>query len=571
VTDLTDPRLGTVLAGRYRLDERLAAGGMGVVYRGRDTDRGDPVAVKLLHEALVAVPDLVKRFEREAHAMERLVHPHIVRVRDSGVSGGVPFLVMDFHKGKALGDLLDDGAFEPGRAVGLVLQVLEGMAHAHAQEVVHRDLKPDNILVVEEGGVESVKILDFGLAKIDDAATKLTNTGFALGTPAYMSPEQARGAPSDERSDVYSVGVLLFHLVTGRRPFEAESPMVVMRMQLDEAPPKPRALGARISAELERVILSTMEKDPARRPASAAVLIEALRQTPEGTDAPLLDVSLREVPAAPSTARTVVGRKRADSSPAPTTRRGGGRFAAWLTVILLLAAGGVYAWSRLSRRDQATVKKQVGDAVGKARDVLSTAANKAKEAVEALPPPPKPAPPPAPKETPRPASDEDDDDDDEPIAGRDTPGAKLEDATPAPSTVPKVADAIRLVERGKLDEAIQTLYAIRKKQPKRADVALWLGHAYFKKMWRTDGLREYAEAIRLSPGLRGGNLLIKNAVAALDDPTYRAARGLLRKKVGRAALPELRRAARTAKSPRVRERARHLAAQLGGAHAKRRR
>ncbi|HWE27801.1 MAG TPA: serine/threonine-protein kinase, partial [Polyangia bacterium] len=150
MAELSDPRIGTLLEGRYRLDQRLAAGGMGVVYKGELVAIGKPVAIKFLHDALAAIPDLVKRFQREATAMSRLAHPHLVSVVDSGLANGVPFLVMDFVSGRSLADVLAGGPLPAARAVGLTRQILAGVKHAHGMGVVHRDLKPDNILVMAD-------------------------------------------------------------------------------------------------------------------------------------------------------------------------------------------------------------------------------------------------------------------------------------------------------------------------------------------------------------------------------------------------------------------------------------
>src|SRR5439155_26964264 len=183
MAEVSDPRIGTLLEGRYRLDTRLAAGGMGVVYKGELVAIGKPVAIKFMHDALAAVPDLVKRFQREATAMSRLAHPHLVSVVDSGLAGGVPFLVMDFVLGRSLADVLADGPMPATRAANIAKQILVGVKHAHTSGVVHRDLKPDNILMLSDVEGDFVKILDFGLAKVvqggsGDAASQLTNTGF---------------------------------------------------------------------------------------------------------------------------------------------------------------------------------------------------------------------------------------------------------------------------------------------------------------------------------------------------------------------------------------------------------
>jgi len=166
MTEAPDSRIGTTLEGRYRIIERLAAGGMGVVYKGELTAIGKPVAVKFLHDALTLIPDVVKRFQREATAMSKLAHPNLVSVLDSGLAGGVPYLVMDFVSGRSLAEVLAEGPMPPARAAGLAKQILAGVRHAHASHVVHRDLKPDNIILLDGVEGDFAKILDFGLAKV---------------------------------------------------------------------------------------------------------------------------------------------------------------------------------------------------------------------------------------------------------------------------------------------------------------------------------------------------------------------------------------------------------------------
>src|SRR3954469_15344715 len=281
MAELPDPRIGTTLEGRYRIVERLAAGGMGVVYKGVLVAIGKPVAVKFLHDALSLIPDVVKRFQREATAMSKLAHPNLVSVLVSGLDRGTPYLVMDFVSGKSLAEVLAEGPMPATRAAGLARQILAGVRHAHGMHVVHRDLKPDNILLLDGVEGDFVKILDFGLAKVlrgeDSAASQLTNTGFAMGTPGYMSPEQARGTEADERSDLYGVGVILYHMVTGRKPFIADSPIAVLRMHMDDAPTPPTQLVPRCcSSELEKVILRAMAKEPGARWQTASDFAQAL-------------------------------------------------------------------------------------------------------------------------------------------------------------------------------------------------------------------------------------------------------------------------------------------------------
>jgi len=259
---MPDPRVGTVLAGRYKILERTTSGSMGVVYRAERLELKRALAIKFLNEGYAASEDGLRRFEVEARAMSRLEHPNCVPVIDFGVDQGAPYLVMDFIKGCTLGQLLTtEWRLAPPRAVAIMRQVAAGLAHAHAQRIIHRDVKPANILVSPvEGHGEHARIVDFGLAKLRDEGS--FTTGIAVGTPSYMSPEQTVGEKADERADVYACGVILYELLTGVKPFQADTPFEVMRMHR-EATPLPlatAAAGVAISPALEAVVMRALAK-----------------------------------------------------------------------------------------------------------------------------------------------------------------------------------------------------------------------------------------------------------------------------------------------------------------------
>jgi serine/threonine-protein kinase len=281
-----DVRLGQVLDGRYRIHGQLAAGGMGVVYRAERVGLGKQVAVKFLHRTSALMPQHRTRFEREATAMSRLTHPNLVSVIDHGSHDGLPYLVMEYHPGTTLKRALGDGPLAPERAVFIARQMLAGLASAHASGVVHRDLKPANVLLCGAPGEDLVKILDFGVAKLLDAGGGPTEVsvvaGTVLGTPSYMSPEHARAQPIDGRSDVYAVGVMLYEMVTGRRPFEGAGKLGILRMQVEDRPVSPRERVETLSRELSAAILRAMEKEPEARFPSAAEFAAALALVPEG-------------------------------------------------------------------------------------------------------------------------------------------------------------------------------------------------------------------------------------------------------------------------------------------------
>jgi serine/threonine protein kinase len=284
--------IGSTLGERYRLVEVIGEGGMGRVYRAEQLATGKPVALKLLHPEFVGVDQIVQRFEREATVMTELAHPGIVNVIELGEWNGRLFLAMELLAGRSLAEvLLREGAKREGRltikrTLAIMRPVLDALEYAHGRGVVHRDLKPENIMITPGGLLsrETVKLLDFGIAKLGDrsvrATQKLTQHGMVLGTPAYMAPEQAAGQEADVRSDVYSCGIILYQMLTGRRPFEAESNIDVILMHINTQPKPPRevASGAWIPDAVERVVLRALAKRPAARFQSARELGQALEQ-----------------------------------------------------------------------------------------------------------------------------------------------------------------------------------------------------------------------------------------------------------------------------------------------------
>jgi eukaryotic-like serine/threonine-protein kinase len=295
-----DPRIGTVLHERYRIVERIGDGAMGAVYRGERVKLGRWVAIKFLLEEYAATPDGLRRFEVEARAMSRLAHPNCVPVTDFGFDDGTPYLVMEYAPGRSLRQILnDEERLAPARAIAIVRQVLAGLGHAHGQGIVHRDVKPENILIASvEGHGEHVRILDFGLAKLRDDA--VFTSGMALGTPGYMAPEQTLGRPVDERADVYATGILLHELIAGLKPFVSDDPHAVMKMHRDVTPAPLRQVGAAVSPELEAVVLRALSKAPADRFASASTFLDALRSVPEALSLPTPAAVLAPPPRVPS-------------------------------------------------------------------------------------------------------------------------------------------------------------------------------------------------------------------------------------------------------------------------------
>jgi serine/threonine protein kinase len=268
----SDPLRGRLVAGKYRVSERVGQGGMGTVYRAVQTGLNRNVAVKILKRELAFDPDTVARFQREANALSLLAHPNTVRVYDFGqTEDGLLFLVMELLEGELVSAMLNrEGVLDVLDAVRFTQQILRALAEAHEHNIVHRDLKPDNILVTRVVGHPDavVKVLDFGIAKIaapDRAIDQFeTQAGTVFGTPRYMSPEQAQGSALDGRSDLYSVGALLYLMLTGRAPFVDEDAVVVMAKHIREVPDNPRvaAPDRPIPRSLDDVVMRSLAKDP---------------------------------------------------------------------------------------------------------------------------------------------------------------------------------------------------------------------------------------------------------------------------------------------------------------------
>ncbi|MGJ9402431.1 Stk1 family PASTA domain-containing Ser/Thr kinase [Arthrobacter sp. KK5.5] len=268
----SDPLIGRTVDGRYRVNDRLARGGMSTVYLATDLRLQRDVAVKVLYPHLAEDPRFVQRFEAEAITAARLSHPHVVSVLDQGVDGNIAYLVMEYVRGRTLRDLLGDGGrLSPRRALDLLEDVLEGLSAAHVAGLVHRDMKPENVLLSHDG---RVKVADFGLAR---ATSNHTATGTLVGTVAYISPELVTGAPSDARSDIYAVGIMLYELLTGRQPFEAALPINVAFRHVNEVVPPPSNLLPGLAEDIDEIVQWCTAKDPEERPHDAEALLLELR------------------------------------------------------------------------------------------------------------------------------------------------------------------------------------------------------------------------------------------------------------------------------------------------------
>jgi serine/threonine protein kinase len=328
-----DPFVGQTLGGNYLIERKIGSGGMGDVYRAVHRKLESPVAIKIIKRELLAHSAMVHRFQREARAASKLHHPNIVAVTDFGqADDGTLFMVMEYVTGSSLARLIADQApMTEGRTVRIGAQILSALAVAHANDILHRDLKPDNVLIESRRDApDAVKVLDFGIVKLLDAdagASTLTQAGLVCGTPGYMSPEQLRGDEGlDARSDLFSVGVVLYEMLTHKLPFDAQTPMELLHRHLTQpiAPPGQRR-GRPVSAALEALVMRSLSTERDRRPESAhAMREELLRARRAAVEAEFQGDDSREgateiLPRKESPARTPAQATPAQATPAQAT------------------------------------------------------------------------------------------------------------------------------------------------------------------------------------------------------------------------------------------------------------
>jgi serine/threonine-protein kinase len=294
----------TVIDGRYQVIEHLGTGGMADVYCAHDLQLGRKVALKLLHERFAEDEEFVERFRREASSAAGLQHQHVVSVYDRGQAGGTSYIAMEYVSGRTLKQLVtEEGALDPARAVDLTVQILRAARFAHRRGIIHRDFKPQNVIVDEEG---RAKVTDFGIARA--GASDMTQTGSIMGTAQYLSPEQAQGHAVGARSDLYSIGIILYELLTGRVPFNADSAVTVALKQVSETPTPPARINTKVTPELEAVVLRALAKEPEERFGDADEFIAALQaagsRIPSQAAIAAAEAAAASLPAADSRRRT---------------------------------------------------------------------------------------------------------------------------------------------------------------------------------------------------------------------------------------------------------------------------
>ncbi|MEZ4400273.1 MAG: serine/threonine-protein kinase [Kofleriaceae bacterium] len=285
----SQPIIGLIIDGRYRVVELVGEGGMGKVYLAEHVDIGKRVALKVLHPSYSRMPDLVERFRREARAASKIGHPHIVDVTDSGTTGdGSAYFVMEFLEGVELGGVIErEGALDVARATRIAQQICRALAAAHAAGIIHRDLKPENVyLTIRDGTTDFVKVLDFGIAKTTEAEEarerKLTSPGMAMGTPEYMAPEQAAGRPADARCDVYALGAILYEMLTGVPPYQGDNFMEILTKKATVDPVAPIHLRSTIPPAVSALVMQAMSRNPDDRPSSMEAFEYALTKCMAG-------------------------------------------------------------------------------------------------------------------------------------------------------------------------------------------------------------------------------------------------------------------------------------------------
>ena len=491
---------GEVLDDRYRIVGRISQGAMGVVYRGVRTTLDREVAIKVMHVALPEAMKVRERFEREAQVMARLDHPHCVSIIDFGLHHQKPYVVMELVRGQSLHEMLvEQKRLEIPRAVDVMRQILSGLAHAHEQGIIHRDIKPGNIMVTPKAPLGlHVRLLDFGLARIVGGNSSISN-GVAVGTPSYMAPEQCRGEPVDVTVDLYACGVVLFEMLTGKKPLTSDDPITTIKMQMEQPPPQLADVAPGDYGALEGIVARALKKLPSERFASAIAMSEALDAAlggrsaaestavlPKAKGEASADIPI-EVGSSVVEAKARPGADAKDRSylrpTAPSSR-------AWFVIALVLFA--------LAATGAATYFFVIapGD-----------------EAPAAQPPPPAPQP-------------------------RDrytTVTVPVMVATTDPAAE-RAAKAKALADEGK---------------------------KYFAKLWFSDGITSYRSAFKLDPSLRSDPDVIETAVKGfLTTPEYDARLASFVIELGPAAAPVLDSVAATRKDPQIRARAAALEKRL---------
>lgn len=514
-----DPLVGQTIDGRYTITRALGFGGMGVVYEAKHTRLAKRFAVKVVHAQFAQVGEFGARFEREALAASRLRHAHCLEVSDFGqLSSGQLYLVMEYLEGRPLGELLE--APQPlSFVLEVATQILRGLQHAHGLGLVHRDVKPDNVMLLDSAdGAVLVKLVDFGLAKpLEGAGTEqITQYGTVLGTPTYMAPEQAAGKPVDVRADLYAVGVLIWRLLLGRPPFEATDPLQVLALKVSRPAPRLRDVAPGVfPAELDLVLSRALVREPAERYGSAEAFLADLAAVPATA------LTFDEA-AVPSEAR---GRDNGPTRPARSWRVLSGRAAR--------AIGGLGAWLRAGRpRTWVAALALVLALIGAALAVRLGQDTSAKRPLEG---PPNPLPPSEPNPADRRSPGA--------TAGRDAPAKRDKDpdrADLSPALGEKLAAARTALLRRECSAALAAASVVAAEVPGSARAHYYRGAALACARKHGQALRAYARTIELDRRYALDKRILQDVARMLRTKTDRArALAFLQQQVGQPAIPLL--------------------------------
>jgi len=561
-----DSLIGRTLDGRYEIVGRLGEGGVGVVYRARQVQLGRQVAIKVLHKDAAVIPEWRRRFEREAQALSALAHPNVVPVTDSGFDKGVPFLVMELLQGQTLADLLKEGPLPLWRGLDIARQTLRGLAFAHGKGIVHRDLKPANVFLQKlPDQADHVRLLDFGMVKFLEKsetganADTLTRAGVVFGTPAYLSPEQAKGGPADARTDVYAMGCVVFQLLSGRRPFIEDTYEGVVMAHLTQPVPSLAKVRPGLSSApaFQPVIEKAMAKKPSGRYKDADAMLTAL------------EAVITKLPA--SALNT--GRRRPTPRPlrvAPKRSRFLSRAVIVVAAAGALGAGAVYLRFRFDGTKAVDTSALPVKLRTKAQKLPGLPPAAPKPAPPAAPPPtvaqPAPPPPPAPTPvaTPKPeppakpiatAANEAPAEKPEPVDDDEAKQPRQRDSAAQPRTrarnpwkdpVPSALRPVRdKINRGAhvSQKALQPLYDFAHQSPNDPRPWLLLGHAYAQVDWFSDAVDRYVKAHKVDSTCRGDPQMLADLLKGAAHPTAgRAAARAVRSIYGAEAIPALEKA-----------------------------
>jgi serine/threonine-protein kinase len=558
----SDPLIGRKLDGRYDVVARLGEGGMGVVYRARQAHLGRFVAIKVLHQDTAAIGEWRRRFEREAQALSALAHPNVVPVTDSGIDDGIPFLVMELLQGKTLAELLKEerGPLPLWRSMDIARQTLRGLGFAHGKGIVHRDLKPANVFLQDlPDQSDHVRLLDFGMAKFIEkksgskaTADTLTRVGAVFGTPAYMSPEQAKGNPADARTDVYAAGCVLFELVSGRRPFLENTPEAVVMAHLTAPVPSLAKIRPGLGAAaplLQPVIEKAMAKRPGARFKDASAMLTALEAVIDKLPAEATGGGRSEV------RRKTTGRAR-------TVSRPGSRFLRWAVMLVLLGAGvavGATYLRNFLRRELAPREETTAAPAKPSRKHVATTEAPPRPAPR-VETPPKPTPK-AETPAPAPAKAQAPEEQAPPAEKEPQPQPQSERASRARARNPWRAPVPRPLRsiRTQLDhgahpsqKALSPLYEYAHANPDDPRPWLLLGRAYAELDWFSDAVDRYVHAARADSTCRGDPQMLADLLKAAAHPAAsRAAARAVRDIYGAEAIPAVDKALKSSAGDRA--------------------